>query len=416
MNTRTAAPTGQQRPTPLHPYLQPQQPEKGDEKAYPSELGTDAIAILEGRTFMLSNSLGDVPPGSTGGLLHEDTRFLSRWELTLAGQPLTLLKSSVVDYYSASFFLTNPDLPAAGLRANSVAVRRLRFVGDGVFEQIVALNTSSERVHLELRLRSGADFADLFEVKSAVRDRSPNTVRQRDEHSLRFQYQVPGFLAATTIRIPESEIVDSGTHRAVAVASSRIEGDDIVWSVELEPRLALVTAVEVSLDANGETLEPMHDDFGEKQERFEGPLAHWLAECPQFESDSAELTSIFKKSIGDLAVLRVSGEVRGEPYVMPAAGLPWFMTLFGRDTLISALQTLTVGPELARGALHLLGDAQGKAVDHFRDEEPGQNPSRDPERRAHGPRRKTSQSVLRNLRRDAAVAHPHGKLLAQHWR
>jgi glycogen debranching enzyme len=83
------------------------------------------------------------------------------------------------------------------------------------------------------------------------------------------------------------------------------------------------------------------------------------------------LKSVFDKSIIDLAALRVSGEVRGEPYVMPAAGLPWFMTLFGRDTLISALQTLSIGPELARGALHLLGEAQGAKVDDFRDEEPG---------------------------------------------
>jgi N-terminal domain of (some) glycogen debranching enzymes len=154
MNARSAAPTatGQPRPTPLHPYPQPQPTEKQeDEKAYPPELGTDAIAILEGRTFMLSNSLGDVPPGSIGGLLHNDTRFVSGWELTLAGQPLSLLKSAVVDYYSASFFLTNPDFRAAGLRANSVAVRRLRFVGNGIVEQIVALNSSSERVSLPRR-------------------------------------------------------------------------------------------------------------------------------------------------------------------------------------------------------------------------------------------------------------------------
>src|SRR5215475_884810 len=139
MDSRTAAPTvsGQQRPTPLHPYPQPETTQKaGDEKAYPPELGTDAIAILEGRTFMLSNALGDVPPGSIGGLLHNDTRFLSGWELTLASKPLSLLKSSVVDYYSASFFLTNPDLPDAGLRANTVTVRRVRFIGLTMTEQI----------------------------------------------------------------------------------------------------------------------------------------------------------------------------------------------------------------------------------------------------------------------------------------
>jgi hypothetical protein len=135
----------------LDPYPEPQPPEQGgDEKAYPPELGTDAIAILEGRTFMYSDSRGDVPTGSVGGLLHDDTRFISKWELTLNGQPLSVLKSQVVDYYSAAFFLTNPDLP--GIRANTLTVRRLRFVGGGLHEQIVVANAASEPVRFQLRL------------------------------------------------------------------------------------------------------------------------------------------------------------------------------------------------------------------------------------------------------------------------
>ena len=137
----TATEGAARRPTPLDPYPEPRQEEgSGDEKSYPPEMGTDAIAILEGRTFMLSDASGNVPPGSTGGLLHDDTRFVSRWELTLDGQPLSLLKSGTVDYYSASFFLSNPDLPK--IRANGLAVRRLRFVGGGVTEQIAVVNAS----------------------------------------------------------------------------------------------------------------------------------------------------------------------------------------------------------------------------------------------------------------------------------
>ena len=122
---------GARRPTPLDPYPEPRvQEESGDDLSYPPELGSDAIAILEGRTFMFSDALGDVPAGSAGGLLHDDTRFVSSWLLTLDGQPLSLLKSRVVDYYSAGFFCTNPDLP--DLRANTLSVRRFRFVGGGV--------------------------------------------------------------------------------------------------------------------------------------------------------------------------------------------------------------------------------------------------------------------------------------------
>jgi len=373
MSTIKQSPTSaQQRPTPLNPYPVSRPPEEPRvQHGPPLDLGPDGIAILEGRTFMCSNAHGDVPPGSIGGLLHDDTRFVSRWELTLGGKPLTLLKSAVVDYYSASFFLFNPDLPEAGLRAGSIAVRRIRFVGNGILEQIVALNSSDEPVRVDLRLACGADFADLFEVKDVVRDRRAKTVRTQEKQALRFTYQVPKFIAETTIKIPRSEIIDSGDRRVIASAPVRMDGDDLTWSVELQPRAALVTRLEVCLRNNDGTLEPVHEDFDEQQEPIDGPLAHWLAECPTFESDSAVLTSVINKSIVDLAALRVSGEVKGEPYVMPAAGLPWFMTLFGRDTLIASLQTLSVGPELARGGLHLLGEAQGKKVDDFRDEEPG---------------------------------------------
>jgi len=374
MSTAERAPAAQtrQRATPLNPYPQGKQSgEFGEEKAYPPELGTDSISILEGRTFMSSNALGDIPAGSIGGLLHNDTRFVSRWELTLADKPLSLLKSAVVDYYSASFFLTNPDLPQVGLRANSVAVRRLRFVGNGVLEHIVAVNSTFEPLRLELKLGCGADFADLFEVKSAVRDRRSRIIRTQEKRALRYLYEVRGFLAETTVRIKQSDIEDFEEQSVVSEAPVRIAGDNIIWSVELAPRRALVATVEVSLRTHEATFDPVHHHFGEEQEAIQGPLARWLEERPLFESDSALLKNVVNKSIVDLAALRITGEVKGEPYVMPAAGLPWFMTLFGRDTIIAALQTLSVGPELARGALHLLGEAQGKVIDDFRDEEPG---------------------------------------------
>jgi len=111
--------------------------------------------------------------------------------------------------------------------------------------------------------------------------------------------------------------------------------------------------------------------FGEEREEPEGALTRWLAEVPRFRSDDRTVEQVFERSVLDLAALRIAGELGGESYVLPAAGLPWFMTLFGRDTIVTGLQTLWVGPELARGGLHLLGALQGTEVDDFRDEEPG---------------------------------------------
>ena len=360
------------RPTPLDPYPQPRPPqERGDEKAYPPELGTDAIAILEGRTFMFSDALGDVPAGSVGGLVHDDTRFLSCWGLTLNGRPLLPLKSRAVDYYSAAFFLT-PEM--AGLRANTLTVRRIRFVGSGLHEQIAVYNPTPHRASFELRLAVGADFADLFEVKTEVRDRGAaiDVEHDPDERTLHFHYEVPGFLAETNVRVAQSRIVPGmETVHGGEDAPPRIEGDDIVWDVELPPRHMLFALVRVTVRLNERLLEPTHDDFGEQQQLSDGALTSWLSEVPRFRCDSALLGGVLQRSVVDLAALRIDGELLGERYVLPAAGLPWFMTLFGRDTLITSLFTLGVGPELARGALHLLGALQGTRVDDFRDEEPG---------------------------------------------
>jgi glycogen debranching enzyme len=360
----------QRRPTPLDPYPVPRPLEDGaGEQSGPLDLGPDAIAILEGRTFMFSDSVGDVPPRSIGGFVHEDTRLLSRWELTVNGRSFSLLKSGTVDYYSAAFFVTNPDLP--GLRANCLAGRRLRFVGDGVLEEIGLSNSTVEPVVFELRLGCGADFADLFEIRGVVRDRSVHTITKHGRRLLQFRYEVPGFLAETTVSVERSEIFAPMTKRAICRAPPRVEGDEVIWSVELPPRHRFVTLLNVSMRVNHEVLEPVHERFGEPQQPIEGPLTEWFKRLPHVESDNVLLKSVLDQSVLDLAALRITGELLGETYVLPAAGLPWFMTLFGRDTLITALQTLWVGPELSRGALHLLGALQGIRVDDFRDEEPG---------------------------------------------
>ena len=206
-----AAAAGRRR-TPLDPYPKPRPREAGlDDGSRPAELGADSIAILDGRTFMFSDALGDVRAGSTGGLVHEDTRFLSRWELSLGGARLSLLKSSTLDYDTASFFLANPDLRACRQTA-------WRF-GECGLSAAARSSTSRcstprrSRFPVELRLACGADFADLFEVRDSVRDRSANIACHSSGRSLRFRYRVPGFLAETTIQVERSEVVEAATRR-----------------------------------------------------------------------------------------------------------------------------------------------------------------------------------------------------------
>src|SRR5262245_52635911 len=215
----------------------------------PPELGAGAIAILEGQSFMFSNAMGDVPAGSIGGLVHDDTRFLSRWELTINGAPLLVLGSDMVDPFSAAFFLTNPDLP--GLGANSVGVRRQRFVGDGLHERIELESFAEEPVSIEVRLAVGTDFADLFEIKEVVRDRSAQITRSHapDGSRLGFSYRNESFEASAEVEIDPR--------------ADRVEGDDLIWVLRLERGRAWRCELNVPLHFGPVDVLPAHRHFRE---------------------------------------------------------------------------------------------------------------------------------------------------------
>ena len=324
----------------------------------PPELGTDAIAVLEGRSFMYSDSVGDVPGGTIGGLVHADTRFLSRWLLTVNGARFLALRSGLVDYYSAAFFLTNGQLP--GMMPNTIAVRRLRFVGQGLHERIELRSFASTPIRIELRLATGNDFADIFEIKDRVRDRGQEITRDHaaDGSRLTFRYRHDTFQAETTVN--------------VSAPADVVDGDDLVWNLELPPRGEWTCEFNVPLKLGPAELQPIHHDFGDvsgppKQD----PISQWREQRPQFETDSYLLRQVIVQSARDLLALKLEAAQDDVQVVVPAAGLPWFLTLFGRDTLITAYQTVSFGPLLARGALIALARFQGTERDDFRDEEPG---------------------------------------------
>ncbi len=304
---------------------------------------------------MYSDARGDVPQGSIGGLVFADTRFLDRWELTIGGKPAKLLRSHTVDYYSAGFFLTNPALD--GIRENTFSIRRRRFVGDGMREEISVHSYADHPMKAELRLAVGADFADLFEIKADVRDRSAQITVGGSGSEVTFAYENQGFSARTRV---DSETVPD-----------RIDGTDLVWNLELPPRGKWKTTLTIHVHASGLLLEPTHEDFGDEPKKGDDPLSRWLDELPRFRMRSELFGNVLQKSIDDLTALRISAEIGGTEFTLPAAGLPWFMTLFGRDTLITSFMTIGVGPQLARGALFTLALGQGTKLDDFHDEEPG---------------------------------------------
>lgn len=320
------------------------------------------VQVLEGSTFMLSDARGDVEAGTVAGLFHDDTRYLSKFTLTVDDEPPTVLSSGTVDYYSAAFFMTNPDLD--GLPGGSLSIQRYRFVGGGLNEVVVVESHIDRPARVRVRLSCGADFADLFEVKQqdfAKRGRL-GAAHDKEDSCLLFGYEHQGFSAGTRVHSTEP---------------ARIEGDDLLFDVELRPRGTWKTRIRISVRAGDQVLEPIGEEeraasMALLQWREESKvLQKWRGEVPDFEADWDLLELVYDKSIVDLAALRLYADVEGNEFSLPAAGLPWFMAIFGRDTIITSYMALPIGPGLARGALYSLAGLQGMEVNDFKDEEPG---------------------------------------------
>ena len=322
----------------------------------PPEFGPGAIAVLEGVSFMYSDSNGDIPAGSIGGLVHADTRLLSTWVLTLNGARLLPLRSGNLEHYSAAFFGTNAELP--GLAANAFGVRRLRSVGATLHERVELWCFAQRAEHVVLRLAVGNDFADLFEIKDVVRDRSSDIVRAHTTSALAFRYRNGDFSAQTRVE--------------VSPPATRVEGDDLVWEMDLADDATWTVEITVPFDIGPNEVVPVRAGFGEVSgDPPDDATARWFAEIPTLTTDADLFRHIADQTVRDLLALRVQTRFDGHAVVLPAAGLPWFLTIFGRDTLITAYLSVAFGQQLARGALLELASLQGKESNDFKDEEPG---------------------------------------------
>jgi len=144
-----------------------------------------------------------------------------------------------------------------------------------------------------------------------------------------------------------------------------------VWDLRIDPLSEWHTGVEVLVRVDEEVKEPTHETFGEPERQATRVLRKWQDEVPEVAAGNDIVWHVIEKSVVDLASLRLQACVEGNEFSLPAAGLPWFMAIFGRDTLITSYQAMWVGPELAKGALTALAGFQGTEVNDFKDEEPG---------------------------------------------
>lgn len=317
------------------------------------------MTLVEGSAFLVSAPDGVVAPNSAGGFYFRDSRFLSEWRLEVNGSPPEVLAASTPDPFSA--ILVARARPTPGVSESTVMVIRHRYVGRGMREDVAVRNFSAEPAYCEVAMHYGADFADLHDVKAArlqhgsgaqggdadavVVDGSLVFAHRRGGHrrSLRISWSRPATVAEGVARW-EVIVAPKGTWSICQQFSCGIDGD------EIEPRWRCGQPVWRAKPA----------------ER----LAQWRRNVPVVETDHDGLRRVVVRGAEDLGALRIFDPDFPERTVV-AAGAPWFMTLFGRDSLITAWMALIADPELALGTLQTLARFQGTEVNPHNEEEPG---------------------------------------------
>src|SRR5262249_37973060 len=321
-------------------------------------MADSSISILEGNTFVVSDRRGDVDasPTDTHGLFLNDTRLLAHWILTVEGQRPNVLSVDSLSYFATQFFL----VPGTGTVYvdSPLSIVRQRAVGQGFHEDITVLNHTDEAKNVNVRLEADCDFADLFEVKDALTKKGER-YRRVDDHRLVLGYRRERFVRETWISTDADVAVDDR---------------GLGFRVHLEPHGSWKAGINVVTGVTGIGRAPTRPKYARGDDtprpNMGVSLEEWLAQAPKLITSWPQLAPDCRRRLGHPGPLRFF-PIIAPGHARPAAGLPWFMAVFGRDSLLTSLQALPFSHELARTTLTVLGLRQGTVRDDFRDEEPG---------------------------------------------
>ncbi len=320
----------------------------------PASGSTAAVSLVEGRCFCVSGPSGDIGASGGHGLVVKDTRFLDHLELRVDGEPLEPLTVEPIGPHAATFVTRRR--PRPGLADSTLLVVRRRYVGNGMVEDITLENLSGGEVDVTLTLTATADFAGLFDVKEGRIDGRKDTIEvTMDDTTLRRRVDRP----------------DSRAVELSATGGPQVFTHGLVWHLRVAARgtkTFTVRVVPVFRDV------PLRSPYRSGVPRRESHPAQqhrrWRERSPVVSSADPRLGRLIRTCTDDLAGLRIADPHHPKRIVL-AAGAPWFMTLFGRDSLLTAWMLLPLDARVARGTLETLAETQGRVVDPRTEEEPG---------------------------------------------
>ncbi|NIL40837.1 amylo-alpha-1,6-glucosidase [Salinispora arenicola] len=320
----------------------------------------ERVHVMAGNAFAISDAQGDVESDPTApvGLFSWDTRFLAHWVLRIDGERLQALSRDDVTYFETRFFLV-PGTASHYVDAD-VSVIRHRSLNDSFNERLTVLNHSAEPAELTVRMEIGNDFADLADVTKAgpARHRRVQVTPDSQLRQLRLRYRRERF-----------------GREAVVTSTEPVEVDEkgMTFRIRIAPHGQWETDLHVGMTARGEADRDMRADLVTHRlhvhRDMREDLRGWLERAPTLVTDNNPLLGAYRRSLVDLAALRY--EPLSSLERLPVGGLPWAMSLHGRDTLVTCLQTLPFTPELAPVVLRLLALLQGGQLDDTYEEEPG---------------------------------------------
>ena len=329
------------------------------------QVGPAQIAIHQGQTVLVTEPDGQVNWPSKHGLYFRDTRVISAWAIYANGELWDLLNGGAVACHASRIFQTNrafvsEDGPIA---AHTLGLMISRHIDGGLHEDIDITNNSRIPARFNLEIAIRADFADIFEVKSdqIVRRGRITTSWSEKRQVLRITYRNEDFSRGVIVRTGQ------GDGEPTVSANGRLSFDITLKAGQAWHRCMIYDLV----DGAKRILAPLECAHSSATSDHAGKIDEWQRTVLKIETSNEEFYRCYNQGVQDMAALRLPMKGTDHMVFVPAAGLPWFVALFGRDTLIVALQTVIVYPEFAAGALEVLGQLQAKERDDYRDAEPG---------------------------------------------
>ena len=328
------------------------------------QVGPPQIAIHQAMTVLVTESDGQINWPSDKGLYFFDTRVISAWSVYANGTPWDLLNGGAVNFDAARVFLTNQGFLTedGAIPSQTLAFEIARALDHGLHEDLDITNHGQKPVRFNLEIAIRSDFADVFDVKAKrdIRRGHINSDWAEARQTLRTTYRNADFSRSVAVSVGLSD------SRAV-FANGRLS-----FEVKLPPRGRWHCCLMYEFADGDKRYHAPNECAADSGSSVQAKARRdWRETVLKLRTSNEEFYRFYHQAIDDMAALRLPIEGTDHMVFLPAAGLPWFVAPFGRDSLIVSLQNILVYPEFARGSLEVLGGWQAKERDDYRDAEPG---------------------------------------------